>query len=105
MTKLFNVLCGIIATEHINLAPFSVINVWIVAQVLSTSVLVVLKDNGQPETAGVAKHCEMFDNLFDCMSVLNTQECITKQRPFLKSFLSVDDEKLWWIKGTFYLIF
>lgn len=52
------------------------------------------KDNGQPETGGVAKHCEMFDNFFDCMSVLNTQECITKQRPFLKSFLSVDDEKL-----------
>ena len=76
-------LCPKITTEHIKLAPFSVMNVRLAAQVLSTSVSVALKEYGQPETAGTAKYCEMFDKFFDYLNVRNTTECITKHKPFL----------------------
>ena len=67
-------LCPKIITEHIKLTPFSVMNVHLAAQVLSTSVSVALKEFGQPETAGTAKYCEMFDKFFDCLNVRNTTQ-------------------------------
>ena len=94
-------LCPKITAEHIKLTPFSVMNVRLAAQVLSTSVSVALKEYGQPETAGTAKYCEMFDNFFDCLNVRNTTECITKQKPFLSPYTSVDDERFEWLMSTF----
>ena len=43
----------------------------------------------------------MFDNLFDCLNVRNTTECITKQKPFLSPYTSVDDERFEWLMSTF----
>ena len=45
----------------------------IITEVLSTSVSVALKEFGQPETAGTAKYCEMFDKFFDCLNVRNNR--------------------------------
>ena len=73
-----------ITTEHIKLTPFSVMNVCLAAQVLSTSVSIALKSFGPPEATTTAKYCEMFDKFFDCFNVRNTKEYITKQKPFLK---------------------
>ena len=41
--------CPKITTEHINLTPYSVMNVRLAAQVLSTSVSTALKTFGPPE--------------------------------------------------------
>ena len=49
--------CSTVTTEHMNLISFSVMNVCLVAIVLSISVSVVLKEYGQPVTANMAKYC------------------------------------------------
>ena len=88
-------LCPKITTEHIKLTPFSVVNVRLAAQVLSTSVSIALKSFGPPEATATAKYCEMFDN------VRNTKEYISKQKTFLKPYTSVDDERFQWLMETF----
>ena len=76
-------LCPKITTEHIQLTPFSLMNVRIAAQVLSSSVSIALKSFGPQEAAGTALYCDMFDKFFDCLHVRNCTEYITKQKPFL----------------------
>ena len=43
----------------------------------------------------------MFDNFFDCMNVRNTQECIKKQKDFLKPYSSINDDRFEWLLNTF----
>ena len=62
---------------------------------------VALKVYVRTETTGTAKYCEMFDTFFDCLNVCNTTECITKQKPFLSPYTSVDDERFEWLMSTF----
>ena len=98
--------CGLqlypkITTEHIKLTPFSVRNVRLAAQVLSPSVSIALKSFGPPEAIVTAKYCQMFDKFFVCFNVCYTKEYITKQKPFLKSYTSVDVERFQWLMETF----
>ena len=90
-------LCPKVTTEHINLTPYSVMNVQLAAQVLSTSVSTALKTFGPPEVLGTAKYCEMFDSL----NVRNSTESVTKLRPFLASYSSVNGERFTWLLETF----
>lgn len=94
-------LCPKITTEHLNLSAFSVMNVRLAAQVLSTSVSVALKEFGTAETSATAKYCQMFDNFFDCLNVRNTKECTHKIKPFLQPYTSVSDERFKWLMETF----
>ena len=98
--------CGLrlvpkITPEHINLTPFSVMNVKLAAQVLSTSVSVALQTFAPPEALETAKFCEMMDKYFDCLNVRNTTEAISKQKPFLNPYTSVHDERFGWFTNTF----
>ena len=86
--------CSTITTTHMNLISFSVMNVCLVAIVLSISVSVALKEYGQPVTANMAKYCEMLDKFFNFTNVCNAQEFITKNKPFLKPYTSFNDERV-----------
>ena len=90
-------LCPKITTEHIQLTPFSLMNVRLAAQVLSSSVSIALKSFGPQEAAGTALCCEMFDKFFDCLNVRNCNGHITKQKPFLKLYSSINDERFDWL--------
>ena len=94
-------LCPKITTEHIQLTPFSLMNVRLAAQVLSSSVSIALKSFGPQEAAGTALYCEIFDKFFDCLNVRNCTEHITKQKPFLKPYSSINDERFDWLLHTF----
>ena len=88
--------CGLhlvpkITSEHINLSPFSVMNVRLAAQVLSSSVNVVLTTYGPAEARETAKDCYMFDKYFDCMNSRNTTETHRKQKPDLARYESDDN--------------
>ena len=48
-----------ITKEQKDLTPLSVMNVFLAAKVLGTSVSVILKDSAQSETARTVKHYEM----------------------------------------------
>ena len=76
-------------------------NVRLAAQVLSSSVSIALKSFGPQEAAGTALYCEMFDKFFDCLNVRNCTEHITKQKPFLKPYSSINDERFDWLLHMF----
>ena len=58
--------------EHAYLTPYSVMNVRLAAQVLSTTVSKVLSNYGPADAAGTAEFCLMFDKFFDNMNVSST---------------------------------
>ena len=93
-------LCPKITIEHVNLTPYSVMNVRLAAQVLSTSVSTALKTFG-PEVVGTAIYCEMFCSFFDCLNVRNSTESVTKLKPFLAPYSSVNGERFTWLLDTF----
>ena len=69
--------CGLqplrkIIYEHAYLTPYSVMNVRLAAQVLSTTVSKVLSNYGPADAAGTAEFCLMFDKFFDNMNVNST---------------------------------
>ena len=98
--------CGLqllpkITYEHIHLTPYSVMNVRLAAQVLSSTVSKVLTDYCPPNTAATAKFCEMMDKFFDIMNVSNTKSPSRQLKPFNAPFTSVDDPRSSWLKDEF----
>ena len=67
------------------------------AQVLRETVGNVLNNFGPEEAAGTGKFCLMMDKFFDCLNVRNTKEHITKRKPFLKPYESIDDVRFVWL--------
>ena len=94
-------LCSKVSMEHINLTPFSRMNVRLAAQVLSESMSVALLNFGPPDAKGTADYCLMFDKFFDCMNVRNSVEHKHKRKPFLAPYTSVDDERFSWLLDEF----
>ncbi|XP_065645377.1 uncharacterized protein LOC136075866 [Hydra vulgaris] len=57
--------------EHIKLTPYSITNVKLAAQVLSSTVSKVLLHYGPPEAEGTAKFCALMYSFFDIMNIRN----------------------------------
>jgi len=87
--------------DHIYLTSYSKMTVRYAAQVLSSSVGKVLLEFGEKESHETAKFCLLVDQFFDCGNVRNTQEYITKRKPFLKPYSSPGDERFDWLENTF----
>ena len=66
-------------------------------QVLRETVGNVLNSFDLEETAGTAKFCIMLDKFFDCLNVRDTTERITKRKPLLKPYCSIDDARFEWL--------
>ena len=90
-----------ITQEHIQLNSFSITNVRLAIQILSSSVAHVLREYGPPESAETSKFCELMDQFFDCMNVRNCTEHKTKLKPFLKPYTSIEDERFNWLTDVF----
>ena len=54
-----------ITLDHLNLTPYSKMNVCLAAQELSTTVSNVLKEFGPRNATGTATFCQMMNNFFD----------------------------------------
>ena len=98
--------CGLqllpkITYEHVYLTPYSVMNVRLAAQVLSTTVSKVLSNYGPADAAGTAEFCLMFDKFFDIMNVSSTTASSHELKPFNAPFLSTDDPRFSWLKNQF----
>ena len=87
--------------EHTKLTPYSVMDVRLAAQVLSSSVGNILAEYGPPEAAGTAKFCSIMDNFFDIVNVRNTTEHILKIKPTLAPFTSINDPRFSWLQNMF----
>ena len=98
--------CGLqllpkLSYDHIKLSSYSVMNVRLAAQVLSSTVSNVLTSFGPPDAAGTAKFCSLMDNFFDIMNIRNPKEYHHDRKPFLKPFTSVDDHRFTWLVTVF----
>lgn len=80
--------------DHVKLSSYSVMNVKLAAQVLSSTVSKVLQNFGPAESAGTVTFCSMMDNFFDIMNIRNTTEGAHKAKPFLVPFTSANDYRL-----------
>ena len=76
-------------------------NVRLAVQILSSSVANTQRQYGPAEAAGTATYCDMIDKFFDCVNVRNQSGSKKKLKPFLKSFESLDDERLTWLIEVF----
>ena len=66
-------------------------------QVLSETVGNVLNNFGPEGVTEIGKSCLMMDKFFDCLNVRNTNEHISKRKPFLKPYESTDDVRFVWL--------
>ena len=90
-----------ITKEHIKLTPYSIMNVKLAAQVLSSTVSNVLNTYGPPEAAGTAKFCAMMDTFFDILNIRNIHAHEYQQKPALAPFTSTDDTRFSWLQNVF----
>ena len=86
-----------LTSDHINLTSYSAMRVNLAAQVLRDTVGNVLNNVGPEEAGGTGKFCLMMDKYFDCLNVRNIKEHITKRKPFLKPYESIDDARYIWL--------
>ena len=98
--------CGLqllpkITYEHVYLTQYTVMNVRLAAQVLSTTVSKVLSNYGPADAAGTAEFCLIFDKFFDIMNVSSTTASSRELKPFNASFLSTDDPRFSRLKNQF----
>ena len=82
-----------LTNEHFKLTSYSVMNVRLAVQVLSSSVGNLLNEFGQPEAAGTGKFCLMMDSFFDCLNVGNKEEQKPKRKSNLRPYSDPDDER------------
>ena len=90
--------CGLhilpkLSYEHIKLTPYSIMNVKLAAQVLSSTVTKTLTSYGPPETAGNANIFLVMDSFFDVINIRNIQAHEFERKPFLALFTSVNDNR------------
>ena len=98
--------CGLhilpkLCIEHIKLTPYSIMNVKLAAQVLSSTVSKVLLKYGPPEAAGTAKFCSLMDMVFDIMNIRDIHSHKFELKPSLLPFSRVDDPRFSWLRDVF----
>ena len=96
-----------LTNEHFKLTSYSVMNVRLAVQVLSSSVGNLLNEFGQPEAAGTGKFCLMMDSFFDCLNVGNKEEQKPKRKSNLRPYSDPDDERfaVWMDEKYFHWVF
>ena len=98
--------CGLhilpkLCIEHIKLTPYSIMNVNLAAQVLSSTVSKVLLKYGPPEPAGNEKICFLTDTFFDITNIRDINSHKFELKPSLLPFSRVDDPRFSWLQNIF----
>ena len=90
-----------ITYEHIRLTPYSIMNVKLAAQVLSTTVSNVIRKYGPDSASETARYCLLMDTFFDMMNIRDINSNKYDQKPSLKPFSSIDDPRFSWLQNVF----
>ena len=90
-----------LSQQHINLNPYSVMNVRLAVQTLSSTTAIALRNYYDTETHRTAELCDTMNRFFDMLNIRNNKENITKLNSNLKPFTLTDDERLEWLQSTF----
>ena len=90
-----------LSDAHFSLTAYSVMNIRLVVQILSSSVGNIFKKSGPPEAPGTVEFCILIDTFFDCLNVRNKEEYKIKRKPNSKPYSDVNDERFSWLKNEF----
>ena len=98
--------CGLhllpkIKYEHIKLTSYSIMNVKLAAQVLSSTVSNVLSNYASPDAADSAKFCLLMDTFFDIMNIRDVNSHKFDLKPSFILFSSIDDPRFSWLRNVF----
>ena len=90
-----------LSLEHVQLNPYSVMSVKLATQILSDSVSKILFEYYPEDTHATALLCKHMDSFFDIMNVRNRTEGVRKNKPFLRPYTDVNDERFKWLMEVF----
>ena len=98
--------CGLhllpkITCKHIKLTSYSIMNMKLAAQVLSTTVSNVLSNYASPDAAETVKFCSLMDTFFDIMNIRDVNSHKFDIKPSLIPFSSIDDPRFSWLRNVF----
>ena len=91
--------------SHIELTPFSKMNVRLAAQVLSLSVGNILKEYGPEEASATSQYCLLIDKFFDITNIRSIHESKYSLKSYRAPFKHVNDERFTWLKDEFLVYF
>lgn len=87
--------------DHIELTPYSKMNVRLAAQVLSLRVSDIINTYGTAEERETAKFCKIMDRFFDIVNTKDDQQHHLQIKPDREPIRSSTGERLTWLKGEF----
>ena len=82
-----------LSQQHINLNPYSFMNVRLAVQTVSYTTAIALRNYHDTETHRTAEFCDMMNTFFDMLNIRNNNEHIIKLNSNLKPFTSTDEER------------
>ena len=91
-----------LSMNHVDLNPFSKMNVKLATQVLSQSVSNILFKYYPDETHGTAEFCAKMNKCFDCTNVRNQSEWIKTRNETVAPYRATDDPRFDWLEDVFY---
>ena len=90
-----------LTADHVNLTPYSVMNVRLAAQVLSFTVGRIMQAYCGPESGETAKFILLMDRFFDCLNTRSKKEAIYERKPDLLPYTSIDDPRFEFLESEF----
>ena len=98
--------CGLhilpkLCIQHIKLTPYSIKNVKLDVQILSSTASKVLLKYVTPESAGTAKFCSLMDMFFDIMNIRDINSHKFDLKLSLLPFSRVQDLRFSWLRNVF----
>ena len=87
--------------EHVNLSPFSKMNVKLATQVLSQTTANILFSYYPKETHGSAEYCQQMNKFFDTLNVRNQSEHVKQRKCNVAPFREENDDRLDWLTNDF----
>ena len=87
--------------NHVDLNPFSKMNVKLATQVLSQSVSNILFHYYPVETHGTAEFCSKMNQFFDCTNVRNQSEHIKTRNEMVTPYRETNDTRFDWLEEDF----
>ena len=87
--------------EHVDLNPFSKMNVKLARQVLSQTTANILFNYYPDETHGSAEFCGKMNKIFYCLNVRNQTEHIKQRKADVAPYKDIDDDRFNWLTNGF----
>ena len=87
--------------DHVQLNPFSKMNVKLATQVLSQTTANILFNYYPEGTHGTADFCQKMNKFFDCLNVRNQTEHVKQRKSDVAPYREEDDDRFEWLTNDF----